>query len=135
MAKKTKKHAKSTRTNKPARAKARRPKQQTLPAPGMARDVHPDIEAASSTYADAKISHRASTEEVTQAQKALLAAMKEHGVERCIVDVDGEEHIVEIESDERAKLRKYDADKEARKAAKLNGASNSAGHAQEVSAP
>lgn len=122
---KKKPHAKS----KSNRSSAPKPKQQTLPAPGMARDVPTAVADAAELYADAKIAHRASTEEVTQAQKNLLAAMKEHNIPRCIVDVAGEEHVVEVEAEERAKMRKYDAEKEARKAAKMNGASNGAAEA------
>lgn len=121
MAKKAMKSAKAKSTTKRAK-----PVQQTIDAPGMKRDVHPDIETAAERYAEAKVSHRASTEEVTEAQTTLLAKMKEHGVPKCIVDVDGEQHVVEVETDERAKMRKYDPEKEAIKAAKkANGASES----------
>jgi len=88
---------------------AKKPKQVAIP--GTERKVHPDVEKAAEAYVEARDERMQLTERESETQGDLMAAIKKHGLQRHVVDIDGEQQIVEIVAvDEKVRVRRYDAE-------------------------
>lgn len=129
MATKASKNGKSkskSNGNGASNGHSKKPKQ--LAIAGTERKVHPDIEEAAEEYVEARDTRMEWSEQESAKQEALHAAMKKHGLTRHVVDVGGQQQVVEIVAvDEKVRVRRYDPEKEARKAARKVESGQSAG--------
>ena len=93
----------------------KRPKQTEIA--GIERKVHKDVRDAAEEYVDARDERMELTEKETATKATLMAAMKKHGLSKYI-DEEAEIVVEVVPSDETVKVRKYDPEKEAAKAAR-----------------
>jgi|FLYL01.1.fsa_nt_gi hypothetical protein len=84
--------------------KGRRPRQENLPAEGMAPKAIPELDEAAEAYIDKLAERRSLLEEVREAKGRVLELMKKHGLEK-YRDVNAN-ILIELEVDEKVSVRK-----------------------------